>query len=123
MSIVEIAKIEQSNGFFPEITPNIDKESLKEDISAEDQKYFLEGLVDVGDKKAKRFLDVLGNPFFALHAISEAKINYSKNGKPKDITGIIKGFKGIGSKLILRNQNLLNFSYSQALKLKKKIRE
>ncbi|QEE17406.1 ERCC4 domain-containing protein [Promethearchaeum syntrophicum] len=121
--IVEIAKLEQSNGFLPEIIPNIDQESLKEEISAEDQKYFLEGLVDVGDKKAQRFLDVLGNPFFALHAISEAKVNYSKNGKPKNITGIIEGFKGIGSKFILRNQKLLNYSFSESLKKKIKIRE
>jgi ERCC4-type nuclease len=121
--IVGIAKLEQSKGYFPEIIPKIDKESLSEKITAEDQKYFLEGLVDVGDKKAQRFLDVLGNPLFTLHAISEANVNYSKNGKPKNVTGIIEGFKGIGSKFILRNQNLLNFSYSQALKLKKKIRE
>ena len=121
--IVEIAKLEQSKGYFPEIIPKIDKESLSEEITAEDQKYFLEGLVDVGDKKAQRFLDVLGNPLFTLHAISEANVTYSKNGKPKHITGIIEGFKGIGNKFILRNQNLLNFSYSQALKLKKKIRE
>jgi len=121
--IVEIAKLEQSKGYFPEIIPKIDKKSLSEDITAEDQKYFLEGLVDVGDKKAQRFLDVLGNPLFTLHTISEAKVIYSKNGKPKNISGIIEGFKGIGSKFILRNQNILNFSYSQALKMKKKIRD
>ncbi len=121
--IVEIAKLEQSKDYYPDIIPKIDKESLSEKITAEDQKYFLEGLIDVGDKKAQRFLDVLGNPLFALHAISEAKVIYTKNGKPKKITGIIEGFKGIGSKFILRNQKLLNFSYSQALKLKTKIRE
>ncbi len=121
--IVEIAKLEQSKGYFPDIIPKIDKESLSEEITAKDQKYFLEGLVDVGDKKAQRFLDVLGNPLFTLHAISEAKVNYSKSGKPKNISGIIEGFKGIGGKFILRNQNLLNFSYSQSLKKKIKIRE
>ena len=121
--IVEIAKLEQSKGYYPEIISKIDKESLSEELTAEDQKYFLEGLVDVGDKKAQRFLNVLGNPLFTLHAISEATVNYSKSGKPKDITGIIEGFKGIGSKFILRNQKLLNSSYSESLKKKIKIRE
>ncbi len=121
--IVEIAKLEQSKGYFPETIPKIDKETLNKEITLEDQKYFLEGLVDVGNKKAQRFLDVLGNPLFILHAISEAKVIYSKNGKPKNITGIIEGFKGIGGRFILRNQNLLNFSYSQSLKKKIKIRE
>ena len=120
--IIEIAKLEQSMGYYPEIIPKIDRESLSEEITLGDQKYFLEGLIDVGDKKAQRFLDVLGNPLFTLHAISETKVNYSKNGKPKNISGIIEGFKGIGGKFILRNQNLLNFSYSLAIKLKTKIR-
>ncbi|MHA2017256.1 MAG: ERCC4 domain-containing protein [Promethearchaeota archaeon] len=122
-TVVEIAQNEQQKGYFPENLPFIDRESISHEINLDDQKFLLEGLIDVGDKKATRFLDVLGNPTFILHAISEATINYTKNGKPKNISGIIEGFKGIGTKFIIRNQKLLNFSYSKSRKMKLKIRD
>ena len=96
--------------------------STKHQFLREDQRYFLEGLVDVGEKKAKKYLEILGTPINVLQGIMQTAIETTKKGTPKAISGLMASFKGTGPKLVARNQRLLTTSYKMNKKNKDLIR-
>ena len=95
---------------------------VKQHFLQEDQRYFLQGLVDVGEKKATKYHEILGNPYYVLQGIMQTTIETTKRGTPKAITGLMASFKGTGPKLIARNQRLLTTSYRANKKNKTLIR-
>ena len=79
-------------------------------MDVQERRYFImEGLVDIGPKKAKLLIDTFKTPYNALRAIRNTKIEYTKTGNPKGISGIIKekGLKGFSWKFIKKNKELL----------------
>ena len=105
-----------------EVLQKIASQSIKPQFLHEDQLYFLQGLVDVGEKKAKKYHGILGTPYHVIQSIMQTIIEKTKKGTPKAITGMMASFKGTGPKLIARNQRLLTTSYKTSKKNKDLIR-
>ncbi|MFX1277654.1 MAG: ERCC4 domain-containing protein [Promethearchaeota archaeon] len=84
--------------------------SAPKGMNIQERRYFImEGLVDIGPKKAKLLIDTFKTPYNALRAIQNTKIEYTRTGNPKGISGIIKdkGLKGFSWKFIKKNKELL----------------
>lgn len=79
----------------------------QEKISMDSQLFFLEGLFQVSEKKAKILLDYFKTPYKVLEAIIQTEITYTKSGKPKGIRGILNELKGFGHKFLKVNKELL----------------
>ncbi len=92
-------------------------------VSSEDQEYFLQGLVDIGYARAQKFLEVFQTPEIILHALDSTTVGFTSGGNPKNISGILSTFPGIGPKIVFRNQQLLNTSYKRAKKEKIKTKK
>ncbi|MHA1718737.1 MAG: hypothetical protein ACTSWX_10705 [Promethearchaeota archaeon] len=71
------------------------------------QLFFLEGLFQVSEKKAKILLNHFKTPYNVLKAIVETEITYTKSGNPKGVLGSLGKLKGFGYKFIKINRNLL----------------
>ena len=102
------AKQQQLQGSFP--PENLEELKLNPDkqISAEDQLYFLEGLMDVGDKRAHTLLDTFHTPAAVISAIQRTTVEYTKGHKPKGIHGPLKEISGLGAQFVLANHELLH---------------
>jgi len=87
-----------------------------DDITKDDQIYFLEGLLDVGVQRAELLLNFFGTPYNVIHAILDSAIKYSKKGIPTDIEGFLVHVKGIGPKFVEMNQELLKTKFHQGNK-------
>lgn len=73
-----------------------------------ERRYFIvEGLVDIGSKKAKLLVDTFQTPYNVFRAIRSTKIMYTKTGNPKGIEGPLKELKGFGWKFIKKNKEIL----------------
>ncbi len=79
----------------------------QEKISVDSQLFFLEGLFQVSEKKAKILLDHFKTPYNVLQAITQTEISYTKSGKPKGISGRLEELKGFGHKFLSANHDLL----------------
>jgi len=79
----------------------------QEKIGVNSQLFFLEGLFQVSEKKAKTLLEHFGTPYNVLKAIVETEITYTKSGKPKGIAGSLEELKGFGHKFLKVNKELL----------------
>nr|WP_147664661.1 ERCC4 domain-containing protein [Candidatus Prometheoarchaeum syntrophicum]QEE17776.1 hypothetical protein DSAG12_03614 [Candidatus Prometheoarchaeum syntrophicum] len=79
----------------------------QEKISVDSQLFFLEGLFQVSEKKAKILLDHFKTPYKVLQAIMQTEIAYTKAGNPKGISGSLEELKGFGHKFLKMNKNLL----------------
>ena len=91
-------------------------------MSIEERRVFIiEGLVDIGRKKAKALIERFKTPNNVFQAIKETKILYTRTNNPKDIEGPLKEMKGFGWKFIEKNKELL-FG-KQKEKKQKKINE
>lgn len=72
------------------------------------QVFFLEGLHDVGQKRALQLLEAFNNsPHEVIKAIVESRVQYTKSGRPKGIEGPLSKIKGLGPKFVLKNKELL----------------
>ena len=69
--------------------------------------YIIEGLVDIGPKKAKTLIDKFKTPYKVLKAIKETEIIYTRNGTPKGISGALAELKGFGWKFVEKNKEIL----------------
>ncbi|MFX1398348.1 MAG: ERCC4 domain-containing protein [Promethearchaeota archaeon] len=79
-------------------------------MNEEERRYFIvEGLIDIGSKKAKLLVDTFKTPYNVLKAIRDTKIVYTKTGNPKGITGPLKekNLKGFSWKFIQKNKEML----------------
>ena len=86
-------------------------------LTLEDQqRYLVQGLLGVGEKTAKKLLEVMGTPQNVFEGILSTELLYTRTGKPKGISGPLAGIHGIGFKFIDNNRKLLK---SRHLKEKK----
>jgi ERCC4-type nuclease len=69
--------------------------------------YLVEGLVDIGPKKAKLLIDTYETPHRVLKAIKHTEIKYTRTGTPKGITGPLAELKGFGWKFVEKNKKIL----------------
>ena len=84
--------------------------SAPKGMSLQERRYFIvEGLIDIGPKKAKTLVDTFITPFNVLKAIRNTKIEYTRTGNPKGILGALKDMelKGFSWKFIQKNKELL----------------
>ena len=79
----------------------------QEKISVDSQLFFLEGLFQVSEKKAKILLDHFKTPYNVLQGIIQTETTYTKSGKPKGISGSLDELKGFGHKFLKVNKELL----------------
>ncbi|MFX0122837.1 MAG: ERCC4 domain-containing protein [Candidatus Hodarchaeota archaeon] len=89
--------------------PIIARKSPKARSLSDNQQFFLQGLYNTGQKKAKILLKTFnGAPINVLNAILDSKVVYTKTGKPKGVEGAFKHLEGFGPKYLLKNQELLS---------------
>ena len=69
--------------------------------------YLIEGLVDIGPKKAMLLIKTYKTPYNVLKAIRHTEIIYTKTGNPKGITGPLAELKGFGWKFVEKNKKIL----------------
>ncbi|MHA1489733.1 MAG: ERCC4 domain-containing protein [Promethearchaeota archaeon] len=102
-------------------TPLLSRKAPKGMSIEERRAFIIEGLVDIGGKKAKALIERFKTPNNVFQAIKKTKILYTRTNNPKDIEGPLKKLKGFGWKFIEKNKELL-FG-KQKEKKQKKINE
>ena len=101
--IERIAYREQVKDDMPLLSRRAPKEMTVEDRRA----FIIEGLVDIGPKKAKVLIEKFKTPFNVIKAIKNTEIIYTRTGNPKDIKGPLKEINGIGWKFVHKNREIL----------------
>ncbi len=82
-------------------------------MTIEDRRiYIIEGLVDIGPKKAKLLIEKFKTPSNVVKAIRKTNIIFTRTGNPKGIEGPLKELKGFSWKFVQKNQEIL-FSKSE----------
>ncbi|KKL28230.1 hypothetical protein LCGC14_2377230 [marine sediment metagenome] len=69
--------------------------------------FIVEGLIDIGMKKATQLIEKFGTPDKVFKAIKETEIIYTRTGNPKGVIGPLSQLKGFGWKFIEKNKNIL----------------
>ncbi|MFW9905838.1 MAG: ERCC4 domain-containing protein [Candidatus Thorarchaeota archaeon] len=88
--------------------PIIARKSPKARSLSDNQLFFLQGLHNTGQKKAKTLLSAFdGSPINVINAILNSKVIYTKTGNPKGIKGAFEELEGFGPKYLIKNQELL----------------
>jgi len=77
----------------------------------ERRKYIVEGLVDLGPKKAELLIDKFKTPHKVIKAIKHTEIIYTRTGNPKGIRGPLQEISGFGWKFVEKNKKLLYGKY------------
>ncbi|UCD02053.1 MAG: hypothetical protein JSV23_03255 [Promethearchaeota archaeon] len=101
--IERIAYREQEKDSMPIFARKAPKQMSKK----ERRSFIIEGLVDIGAKKAKTLIDKFKTPYHVFKAIKHTEILYTKTGKPKGIRGPLESLTGFGWKFVEKNQKLL----------------
>ena len=87
--------------------PILARTSPKRMTLEDQQNYLVQGLLGVGEKTAKKLLDVMGSPQNVFEGILNTKLLYTRTGNPKGILGPLADVPGIGFKFIDNNRKLL----------------
>ncbi|MHA1144772.1 MAG: ERCC4 domain-containing protein [Candidatus Helarchaeota archaeon] len=82
----------------------------------ERQQYYVEGLFDIGPKKARLLIEHFKSIEGVHAAIKASKIVYTKTGNPKGVDGPLADLKGFGHKFLLKNQKLLTAKRNEIVK-------
>lgn len=69
--------------------------------------FILEGLLNVGPRKAEQLIDKFKTPFKVFEAIKYTEIEYTKTGNPKGIKGPLDSLRGFGWKFLEENKQLV----------------
>ncbi|MBY8982771.1 MAG: hypothetical protein KGD57_07470 [Candidatus Lokiarchaeota archaeon] len=69
--------------------------------------YIIEGLLDIGPRKAKQLIEEFKTPYEVFKAIKNTELTYTKNNRIKGLKGPLEKVKGIGPKFILKNKKIL----------------
>ncbi|UCG00884.1 MAG: hypothetical protein JSW11_14850 [Candidatus Heimdallarchaeota archaeon] len=89
--------------------PIIARKSPKTRSLSDNQIFFLQGLQNTGQKKAKALLKAFDrSPINVINAILNSKVVYTRTGNPKGIEGAFENLEGFGPKYLLKNQELLS---------------
>lgn len=77
-------------------------------MSVKDRRTFIvEGLVDIGSKKAKILIEKFKTPFNVFKAIMNTEIIYTRTNNPKGIKGPLEDIKGFNWKFVQKNKEIL----------------
>ncbi len=87
--------------------PLLSRKAPKAMSKKERRTFIIEGLVDIGPKKAKALVDRYKTPHQIFKAIKHTEILYTKTGNPKGIEGPLSDLTGFGWKFIEKNKKLL----------------
>ncbi len=101
--VERIAHREQVKDSMPIFARRAPKQMSKK----ERRSFIIEGLVDIGAKKAKTLIDKFKTPYQVFKAIKHTEILYTKTGNPKGIRGPLESLTGFGWKFVEKNQKLL----------------
>ncbi len=112
ITIERIAYREQVKNDMPLLSRKAPKKMSKEDRRI----YIIEGLVDIGPKKAKLLIEKFKTPHRVLKAIKNTNITFTRTGNPKGIDGPLKELKGFSWKFVQKNKKIL-FTKSEINKI------
>ena len=87
--------------------PIFSRRAPKQMSKNERRSFIIEGLVDIGAKKAKTLIEKFKTPYSVFKAIKNTEILYTKTGNPKGIKGPLEDLTGFGWKFVEKNQKLL----------------
>lgn len=87
--------------------PIFSRRAPKQLSKKERRSFIIEGLVDIGAKKAKTLIEKYKTPYNVFKAIKNTEILYTKTGNPKGIRGPLEVLTGFGWKFVEKNQKLL----------------
>jgi len=87
--------------------PLLSRKAPKELSKKERRTFIVEGLVDIGPKKAKTLIDKYKTPHLVFKSIKHTEILYTKTGNPKGIQGPLGDLTGFGWKFVEKNQKIL----------------
>ena len=101
--IERIAYREQVKNNMPLLSRKAPKEMSKEDRRI----YIIEGLVDIGPKKARLLIEKFRTPNNVFKAIKKTNITFTRTGNPKGIEGPLCEVKGFSWKFVQKNKKIL----------------
>ena len=87
--------------------PILSRKAPKEMSKKERRSFIIEGLEDIGPKKAKALIEKFKTPYQVFKAIRHTEILYTKTGNPKAIQGPLEDLTGFGWKFVEKNQKIL----------------
>ena len=87
--------------------PILSRKAPKEMSKKERRSFIIEGLEDIGSKKAKTLIEKYKTPYQVFKAIRHTEILYTKTGNPKAIKGPLEDLTGFGWKFVEKNQKIL----------------
>jgi len=73
----------------------------------ERRKFIIEGLVDLGPKKADLLIEEFKTPHQVIKAIKHTEIIYTRTGNPKGIKGPLEKISGFGWKFVEKNKKII----------------
>ncbi len=88
-------------------TPILSRKAPKEMSKNERRSFIIEGLVDIGPKKARALIEKFKTPYQVFKAIKRTEITYTRTGRIKGIKGPLEDLTGFGPMFIEKNQKLL----------------
>ncbi|MFX1314788.1 MAG: ERCC4 domain-containing protein [Promethearchaeota archaeon] len=87
--------------------PIFSRKAPKEMSKKERRTFIIEGLVDIGSKKARALIEKYKTPHQVFRAIKHTEIVYTRTGNPKGIQGPLENLSGFGWKFVEKNKKLL----------------
>ncbi|MFX1409608.1 MAG: ERCC4 domain-containing protein [Promethearchaeota archaeon] len=87
--------------------PIFSRKAPKEMSKKERRTFIIEGLVDIGPKKARALIEKYKTPHQVFRAIKHTEIVYTRTGNPKGIQGPLENLSGFGWKFVEKNKKLL----------------
>ena len=87
--------------------PLLSRKAPKEMAKKERRSFIIEGLVDIGPKKAKTLVDKFKTPYQVFKAIKHTEITYTRTGRIKGIKGPLENLTGFGPMFVEKNQKIL----------------
>ena len=87
--------------------PLLSRRAPKGMSKKERRTFIIEGLIDLGPKKAKALVEKFKTPYKVFQSIKETEILYTRTNKPKGITGPLSELRGFSWKFIQKNKEIL----------------
>ena len=87
--------------------PLLSRRAPKGMSKKERRTFIIEGLIDIGPKKAKALVEKFKTPYKVFQSIKETEILYTRTNKPKGITGPLSELRGFSWKFIQKNKEIL----------------
>ena len=101
--VERIAYREQVKDDMPLLSRKAPKEMSKKDRRS----FIIEGLIDIGPRKAKVLIEKFKTPYNVFKAINKTQVIYTRTGNPKGIKGPLKAIRGFNWKFIQKNKEIL----------------